>query len=127
MANKQEVFATGKGASDGPYSAAIKAGGFVFVSGHGPVENGKVVEGTIEEQTQYVLDALDKMLVASGCTRDDVVKSTVHLLNVDDFAAFNKVYCAYFANKPRPARTTVQSVLWGDIKVEIDVIAKLPE
>jgi 2-iminobutanoate/2-iminopropanoate deaminase len=127
MASKEEVFAPGKGPSEGPYSVAIKSGGFAFISGHGPVDGGKVVEGTIEEQTQYVLDQLDKMLIECGCTRDDVVKSTVHLLDITTFDRFNKVYCAYFANKPRPARTTVQSVLWNDIKVEIDFVAKLPE
>ncbi len=127
--SKQEVKQPGKEKAVGAYSAGIKASGFLFVSGCGPVDivTGQVVEGTVEEQTKFVLDQIDSILVAGGCTRDDVVKATVHLLNIDDFAAFNGVYADYFANPPRPARTTVQSVLWSDIKVEIDVIAKLPE
>jgi 2-iminobutanoate/2-iminopropanoate deaminase len=127
--SKEEVKQPGKEKAVGSYSAGIKSGGFLFVSGCGPVDivTGKVIEGTIEEQTKITLGYIDSILTAGGCTSDDVVKSTVHLLDIDDFADFDKVYAAYFANQPRPARTTVQSVLWGDIKVEIDVIAKLPD
>ncbi len=129
MSIKEEVKQPGKEKAVGSYSAGIKAGGFLFVSGCGPVDivTGEVVEGTIQEQTTFVLGQIDSILKAAGCTSDHVVKATVHLLNIDDFAAFNQVYADYFSTTPRPARTTVQSVLWNDIKVEIDVIAKLPE
>ncbi|HXG23666.1 MAG TPA: RidA family protein, partial [Chthonomonadales bacterium] len=61
----------------------------------------------------------------AGCTRDDVVKCTVYLADIRDFDRYNKVYAEFFTGV-RPARTTVQSVLWGGIKIEIDAIAKLP-
>ena len=78
--------------------------------------------GTIEEQTELTLKNVEAILAAAGCTMDDVVKSTVHLRKIDDFAQFNEVYARAFGD-PKPARTTVQSVLWGGILVEIDVIA----
>lgn len=126
---KEEIVQPGKEVSTGAYSAGIKSNGFVFVSGQGPLDltSGKIVGSTIEEQTKVTLENVDAVLKAAGCTRDDVVKSTVHLLDIKDFDAFNKVYAAFFANQPRPARTTVQSVLWGGILVEIDVIAACPQ
>ncbi len=126
---KEEVFHPDKKVSTGAYSAGIKSGGFLFVSGQGPVDlaTGQVVRGTIEDETRLTLAHLDKILQAGGCTRHDVVKCTCHLLDIDDFARFNAVYKEFFAGAPLPARTTVQSVLWGDIKVEVDCIAKLPE
>lgn len=127
MADKKEIVKAGMKPSTGPYSAGIVSGGFLFVAGQGPVKDGKAVPGTIEEEAQLTLDHVDAVLVAAGCTRDDVVMSRVHLSDINDFDRFNKVYMAYFKNSPRPARTTVQSVLWRGIKVEIDVVAKLPE
>lgn len=126
---KTEVKHPDKQVSTGAYSAGIVADGWVYVSGQGPLDLkvGKVVEGTIEEQTLLTLENVDKILKAAGCSRDDVVKCTCHLKDIADFDRFNKVYADFFANKPRPARTTVQSVLWGGIKVEIDAIAKLPK
>lgn len=126
---KQEIIKAGKEPSTGPYSAGIKCNGFVFVSGQGPLDpdTGEVVRGTVEEQTKLTLEHVDAVLKAAGCTRDDVVKSTVHLLDIKDFDAFNKAYMAYFTNRPLPARTTVESVLWSGILVEIDVVAVCPD
>jgi len=126
---KQEVHHPEKQVSTGAYSAGVIAGGWLYVSGQGPLDlrTGEVIHGTIEEETALTLSHVDKILQAGGCTRDDVVKCTCHLVDINDFAAFNEVYSGFFANGPRPARTTVQSMLGGGIKVEIDAIAKLPE
>jgi 2-iminobutanoate/2-iminopropanoate deaminase len=114
-------------APPGPYSAALAMDGWLFVSGQGPVDirTMQVVRGTIEEETRSTLDNIDKLLRAAGCPRENVVKSTVHLADIKDFDRFNKVYMEFFTGV-RPARTTVQSALWNGIKVEIDVIAKMP-
>jgi 2-iminobutanoate/2-iminopropanoate deaminase len=82
------------------------------------------VEGTIEEQTRMTMDHIGKILQEAGCTFDDVVKCTCHLKDIQDFDRFNSVYAEFFAGI-RPARTTVQSTLWGGIKVEVDAIARI--
>jgi 2-iminobutanoate/2-iminopropanoate deaminase len=106
----------------GPYSQGIVAGPFVFVAGQGPKDpqTGVTPEG-IEAQTHGVLRNVAAILRGAGCTMNDVVKSTVHLADLSDFAAFNSVYREYF-EEPLPVRTTVGSELMG-ILVEIDVIA----
>ena len=107
-----------------PYSAGIVCGDMVFVSGQGPIDvsTKQIVGATIEEQVELTIKNVERILNAAGCTLADVVKSTVHLLNIADFDRFNAVYRRMFP-EPFPARTTVQSVLWGGILVEIDVIA----
>lgn len=126
-ARKIEVIHPEKKVSTGAYSAGIVCDGWLFVSGQGPLDlaTGEVLRGSIEDETQATLRHIDIVLREAGCTAADVVKSTVHLANIEDFDRFNAVYADYFPS-PRPARTTVQSVLWGGIKVEIDVIARLP-
>lgn len=111
-----------------PYSSAVACDGWLYVSGQGPVDyiNGGKIEGTIQEETQLTLSHVEKILNAAGCTRDDVVKCTCHLSDINDFAAFNEVYMKFFTGI-RPARTTVQSVLWSNIKVEIDCVARIPK
>jgi 2-iminobutanoate/2-iminopropanoate deaminase len=106
----------------GPYSQALVAGPFVFVSGQGPLDpaTGAQPDG-VEAQTHQVMKNLRTILEAAGASMSDVVKSTVHLANLDDFATFNGVYAQYFT-EPYPTRTTVGSSLLG-ILVEIDVIA----
>ncbi len=108
------------------YSAAVVVDGWVYVSGQGPLDmkTGKVVEGSIEEQTRLTLNHIRQILEAAGCTLDDVVKCTCHLKEIQDFDRFNSVYVEFFKGI-RPARTTVQSTLWGGIKVEIDAIARI--
>lgn len=111
----------------GPYTPGISAGGFVFVSGQSPMKPGsrEVVEGDIRVQTRQVLQNIESILKAGGCTLADVVKVTAHLADIADFEGYNDVYRETFP-EPFPARTTVQSVLPGDFSVEIDVIALQP-
>lgn len=125
---KQEIKHPDKMVSTGAYSAGVAVDGWLYISGQGPLDlkTGQVVEGSIEEQTRLTLSHIGKILEAAGCTFDDVVKCTCHLRDINDFDAFNKVYAEFFTGV-RPARTTVQSVLWGTIKVEIDAIARIPQ
>jgi 2-iminobutanoate/2-iminopropanoate deaminase len=109
----------------GPYSQAISTGDFVFTSGQIPIDpkTGVFVEGGIAEQTEQVLRNLSEVLRAAGTSLEAVVKTTVYLADMDDFAAMNEVYGRYFSNEP-PARSTVQAArLPRDARVEIDVIA----
>jgi len=110
----------------GAYSDAVHIGDLVFVSGQAAVDfkTSTFVLGTIEEETIRSLDNIKAILETAGSSMDNVVKCTVHLADIQDFHAFNKVYGTYF-NGIMPARTTVQSVLAEGIKVEIDCIAKL--
>jgi 2-iminobutanoate/2-iminopropanoate deaminase len=83
------------------------------------------VRGTIEEETKLTLQHIEKILKAAGCSLHDVVKCGVHLADIDEFDRYNVVYREFFKDVPvLPARTTVQSVLWSDIKVEIDCVAR---
>lgn len=109
----------------GPYSQAIILGDFVFTSGQIPIDpqTGVFVEGGIAEQTEQVLRNLAEVLRAAGTGLEAVVKTTVFLADMNDFAAMNEVYGRYFSNEP-PARSTVQATrLPRDARVEIDVIA----
>jgi 2-iminobutanoate/2-iminopropanoate deaminase len=109
----------------GPYSQAIQIGNFVFTSGQIPIDpkTGVFVEGGIAEQTEQVLRNLAEVLRAAGTGMEAVVKTTVFLADMDDFAAMNEVYGRYFSNEP-PARSTVQAArLPRDARVEIDAIA----
>lgn len=128
MASKIPVHPAGAPIPAGPYTPAIIAGGFVFVSGQTPKKPGtsETVQGDIRVQTRQVLENIKAILGAAGSTMADVVKVTVHLADLKDFAAYNEVYGEYFP-EPYPARTTVQSVLPGGVGVEIDVIALRPE
>jgi 2-iminobutanoate/2-iminopropanoate deaminase len=109
----------------GPYSQAIRANGFVFVSGQIPVcpDTGLVVEGGIEVQTHQVMKNLSAILKAAGSGLDKVVKTTVFLSNLDDFSGFNGVYAEYFEDT-KPARATVQVArLPKAVLLEIEIIA----
>jgi 2-iminobutanoate/2-iminopropanoate deaminase len=122
----RDVIATKDGpAAIGPYSQAIKANGFVFVSGQialDPVTN-TLVTGDVAFQTDRVLKNLSGILAAAGTGIERVVRSTVFLKNMGDFAAMNEVYGRYFHTAP-PARSTVEVArLPKDVLVEIDVIA----
>ena len=111
----------------GPYSQAIKAGGMVFCSGQIPIDpaTGEFVSDAIAEQTEQVLRNLGEVLKAAGSSLDNVVKTTVFLSSMDDFAAMNDVYGRFFAEN-KPARATVQAArLPRDAKVEIDCIATM--
>ena len=124
---KKEIRHPDKEKSAGAYSAAVEIDGWVFVSGIGPVDpkTGQPVRGSIEDETRHVLAQMKKILEAAGCTLDDVVKCTVHLADIEDFDRYNAVYKEFFKGVAvLPARTTVQSVLWNQIKVEIDCVAR---
>jgi 2-iminobutanoate/2-iminopropanoate deaminase len=110
----------------GAYSAGVRIDGWLFVSGQGPVDlkAGKVVPGSIEEQTRLTLLNIDKILHAADCTLADIVKCGCYIADIKDFDRFNQAYADFFSGV-LPARTTVQAVLWGGIKVEIDAIARL--
>ena len=124
---KIEIKHPDKEKSTGAYSAAVEIDGWVYVSGIGPVDpkTAQPVRGTIEEETHYVLNQIKIVLGAAGCTLNDVVKSTVHLSDIKEFDRYNAVYKEVFKDVAvLPVRTTVQSVLWNGIKVEIDVLAR---
>jgi 2-iminobutanoate/2-iminopropanoate deaminase len=109
----------------GPYSQAVSLGDFIFTSGQIPIdpETGVFVAGGIAEQTEQVLRNLAEVLRAAGTSLEGVVKTTVFLADMNDFAAMNEVYGRYFSNEP-PARSTVQAArLPRDARVEIDAIA----
>ena len=109
----------------GPYSQAIEAQGFLFASGQIPLvaATGEILQGTIEEQTHLVLRNIGEILLAKGLGYDSVVKTTVFLTDLGDFAAVNSVYDTYF-QKAAPARSCVQvAALPKGVKIEIEVIA----
>ena len=111
----------------GPYSQAIRAGSLLFVSGQVPIDpaTGNLVEGDIAAQTRRVFDNIGAILEAAGASFDHVVRTTVYLADMNDFAVMNEVYGTYFSS-PAPARATVQAArLPKDARVEIDVIASL--
>ncbi|NQW02822.1 MAG: RidA family protein [Acidobacteria bacterium] len=111
----------------GPYSQAIKAGGFLFASGQIPLDpaTGTITEGGISAQAHQVLQNLGAVLAAAGISYDRVVKTTVYLADMADFPAVNEVYASYFP-APAPARATIQAAgLPKNVRVEIDLIATL--
>jgi reactive intermediate/imine deaminase len=109
-----------------PLSPAVRAGDFVFVSGQVPTDaEGQVVIGGIEAQTRQVFKRLEEALALAGCTLDDVCKVGVWLADARDFGSFNRVYMECFGSH-RPARSTVESRLMIDAKVEMDVVAFRP-
>lgn len=113
-------------AAIGPYSQAIDAGDFVFLSGQVPIDpkTGELVQGDITVQTERVLDNLAAVLEAAGCSFGDVVKTTIYLIDLGDFQTVNATYAKRFTSAP-PARATIQvSALPKGARVEIDAIAK---
>jgi reactive intermediate/imine deaminase len=117
---------SGSGGQPLPFSPAIRAGDFVYVSGQvAHDENGELVEGGIVKQTRQTIENLRRILEKAGCTLDDVIKCNVWLADARDFWSFNKVYAGHFPGVP-PARSTVQSPLMIDAKIEIDCVAYRP-
>ena len=125
MTERRIVRTEGAPGAIGPYSQAVVAGGFVYCSGQIPTDpaTGQFVEGGVREQTAQVLRNLSKVLEAAGSGLSRVVKTTVFLADMNDFAVMNETYAEFFAENP-PARSTVQAArLPRDARVEIDVIA----
>jgi 2-iminobutanoate/2-iminopropanoate deaminase len=111
----------------GPYSQAIRAGNLLFLSGQVPLDpaTGPMVTGDIADQTRRIFQNLGAILEAAGASFDHVVRTTVYLADMGDFAAMNEVYGTYFST-PAPARSTIQAArLPKDARVEIDLIAVL--
>ena len=124
---KELITAAGAPAPIGPYSPAVKAGNMLFLSGSIPLDpaTGQLVEGGITEQTTRVMENIKGLLAAAGTNVNHVVRTTVFMIDLGEFAAMNEVYSKYFA-APYPARSTVQVArLPRDVRVEIDVIAVL--
>ena len=114
---------SGAGGQPLPFSPAVRAGPFVFVSGQVAMgDNGEIVPGGIEAQTRQTLRNVEKALALAGCTLNHVVKATVWLDDTRDFWSYNRVYAEFFAGN-KPARSTTQAKLMVDAKVEIEVIA----
>ena len=123
--DKQIIKTENAPAAIGPYSQAIEAGQFLFISGQIPLHpvTGEVVAGDIVPQTHQVLKNLTAIVEAGGSTLSNIVKTTVYLADLSDFAAFNRVYQEYFPQNP-PARATVQVAgLPKGVKIEIEAIA----
>ncbi len=113
----------------GPYSQAVRAGGFLFISGQIPIDpaTGEVVQGDTAAQAERVLHNIRNILDDSGATLQDVVKATVFLVDLNDFAAVNDVYGSFFHTEP-PARAAVEvSRLPKDVRVEIEAVAWVGE
>jgi 2-iminobutanoate/2-iminopropanoate deaminase len=117
-----------KKASTGSYSAGLIRDGWLYVSGccSQDMKTGEILHGSIGEETRNALAHIGRILAAAGCGFEDVVKCTCHLASIQDFDDFDAAYQEFFT-EVKPARTTVQSVLWDSAKVEIDAIARVPE
>ena len=125
---RQAISTASAPAAVGPYSQAIVAGDRVFCAGQGAIDaaSGDVLTGTVEEETERTLRNLGAVLDAAGVGFADVVKTTVFLTDMDDFAAMNGVYATFFPDPP-PARSTVAvKALPKGFKVEIEAIARKP-
>lgn len=122
----REIISTTKApAAIGPYSQGVRAGGFVFFSGQIPIDpaSGEVCTGNITVQAELVMSNIAALLAAAGVGFDNVVKTTIFLTDLADFAAVNAVYGSRFSKEP-PARSTVEvSALPKGVKIEIEVVA----
>jgi len=126
---RQRIQTENAPAAIGPYSQAIKAGGFVFCSGQVAIvpQTGQFVAGGVAEQTEQVLKNLSAVLEAAGSSLDQVVKTTVFLADMKEFSAMNEVYARFFSEPP-PARATVAAAgLPRDARVEIEAVALVSE
>ena len=126
MPLNREIIATQNApAAIGPYSQAVQVGDFVYTAGQVPLvpETGKLIEGGIEEQTRQVMQNLANILEAAGSSLAHIVKTTIFVTNLADFAAINKVYGSFFASDP-PARSIVQvAALPMGANIEIEAVA----
>ncbi len=126
---RQSVSSASAPRAIGPYSQAVRAGALLFVSGQIPLDpaTGNLIDGDIGAQTHRVFANLKAILEAAGATFDHVVRTTVYLADMNDFAGMNEVYGTYFSS-PAPARATVEAArLPKNARLEIDLIASLDE
>ena len=127
MPTRNAVATTSAPQAIGPYSQAIRAGQFLFASGQIPLDpaSGALVEGDIKTQAHRVMKNVEAVLAAAGASFDHVVKTTIFLADMNDFAAVNEVYGSYFA-QPAPARSTIAAAtLPKNARLEIEVVAFL--
>lgn len=125
----ERILVPGAPAPQGPYSPAVRAGEFVFVSGQGPIDpaTNKFSFGDVRQQTRLVLENIRQILEGCGASVSDVVRCNVYLAAAGDFGAMNQVYGEFFGDQ-KPARTTVECVLVEpEMKVEIDCVAYCPK
>jgi 2-iminobutanoate/2-iminopropanoate deaminase len=126
---KQAISSSHAPKAIGPYSSALRAGQLLFISGQVPIDpaTGAMVTGDIAAQTRRVLENIGALLTAGGLTYTDLVRTTVFLADMNDFAAMNEVYRTYLT-EPYPARSTVEAArLPRDARIEIDAIAMYQE
>ena len=114
------------GGTPRPFAKAVRAGDFIYVSGQVPTVEGAVVSGGIIAQTEAVMENIISVLSLADCGLEHVVKVSVWLDDTRDFSSINSVFAKYFTAHP-PARSTVQSAIMVDVKVEMDVVAYKPE
>lgn len=113
----------------GPYSQAVEANGFIFLSGQIPVDpkTGFLIEGEVKDQTRMVMDNLASVLAAAGCSMKDLVMVTLYIKDMEEFPYVNEVYAGYFGDKP-PARACIEVArLPKDVKVEASAVAAVPD
>ena len=123
--NKQCIgdIRSGSGGQSLPFSPAVRAGDFVYVSGQTAMnDQGEIVSGGIEVQAHKVFEIIKNILEIAGCGMEDVIKVNVWLDDTRDFSGYNRIFAEYFTENP-PARSTVQSKLVVDAKIEADVVA----
>jgi len=120
-----DVADTAAGGTPRPFAKAVRAGDFIFVSGQVPAVNGEIITGGIIEQTELVINNIIDVLNLADCTLAEVVKVGIWLDDPRDFTSFNSVFQKHFIDNP-PARSTVQSSLMVDAKIEMDVTAYKP-
>lgn len=126
---KKTIYTQNAPAPIGPYSQAIEANSFIFTAGQIPLDpvTGQLVQGDIKEQVRQALANLRAILESEGLTLNNIVKTTVYLKDMNEFAAMNDVYSEFFGES-KPARTTVEvSRLPRDVKVEIEAIAAIEQ
>lgn len=127
MTNKQVINTSNAPQNDNPYSQGVLTDGLLFISGQGPTDpdTGASVEGDIGVQTEQTLENLQAIVESAGGSLDDIVKTTVYLTDMGDYAAVNEVYGTYFESDP-PARVCIEAAqLPGAINVEIEAFARV--
>lgn len=124
----ERIFPEGGPSPRGPYSPAVRAGDFIFVSGQGPIDpvTDKLSPGDIAHETRLTLENMQRILAGCGATMADVVKCSVFLLHASEFSQMNEVYKEFFG-ETRPARTTVEAKFASPMRVEIDCVAYKPQ
>ncbi len=124
----ERIIPEGGATPRGPYSPAVRAGDFIYVSGQGPVDpvSDQLVVASVEEQTQITLGNVARILAAAGAGVTDIVKVSVFLRDITDFTAMNRAYAAFFGDH-KPARTTIESKFHkAEMLVEVDCVAYKP-